>query len=121
MLPEKVPTSSWGAERAIIEGDCAERSEENPLSFPPSHNNSKQSVKVVDFWLSRRPATTHMHLTWPHHMTTTIELEQGRGGGSSITQLPDFERMLRGFANYTTSDTRPTSSHKLHIALKGMA
>ena len=66
-----------------------ERARKNPLlALLPSHNNSKQSVKVVDFWQSRRNATTHMHVTWPHHMTTTIELERGMAGGSSITQLP---------------------------------
>ena len=97
MLPEKCqllhgePTSRQPSDH--------EGSEEKPALFP-SHNNSKQSVKVVDFWQSRlRRATTHMHVTWPHHMTT-IELEQGRpAGGSSITQLPDFERVLKGLVS----------------------
>ena len=81
--------------RAIMKG-----ARKNPLSFPltitannPSKSSTSGRADATD------PATTHMHVTWPHHMTT-IELEQGRpAGGSSITQLPDFERVLKGLVS----------------------
>lgn len=81
--------------RAIMKG-----ARKNPLSFPltitannPSKSSTSGRADAAD------PATTHMHVTWPHHMTT-IELEQGRpAGGSSITQLPDFERVLKGLVS----------------------
>ena len=85
MLPEKVPTSSWGARKT--------------RSLSP-HNNSKQSVKVVDFWLSRE-AATHMHVASSHD-----DDRVGAGTGMawqgallSITQLPHLGRVLRGLVN----------------------